>query len=373
MLLLAFNTVVTLLLLAWLVAANVLRRADLSAFDTPVQPDEVARDRPGEGHDEVLRRLRQFQEAAKRANRRARLQTLRRAFEALNPISRPGVDIRPVRVGCGEVELDAEWVTGPQSDPGHRLLYVHGGAFTIGSPKSHRAITTRLALQAGVSVLSIDYRLMPEHSRLACIEDVQAAWRWLAVNGPEGEGAPHTQCVAGDSAGGNLALMLIAWARDTADVRAADGALALSPLTDQSFGSPSLRRNADTDPLLGPMMKVLSRVPRSVLFWHTLLTVRKLPTDPELSPALGNLAGLPPVLVQASSAECLLDDARRYVNKAVAAGSPARLQTWPHMVHVWQGFGDDLPETHEAFERMAVFLGDLAAPTGARSGPAAAG
>jgi acetyl esterase/lipase len=113
--------------------------------------------------------------------------------------------------------------------------------------------------------------------------------------------------------------------------------------------------------MLGPMARLLTRVPRPVLLWASWLQNRIRPNDPCVSPLFGDLAGLPPTLVQASEAEILVDDARRYVNRARAAGSPAELETWHGMVHVWQAFGRALPEADEAFDRMAAFVARVSA------------
>jgi acetyl esterase/lipase len=257
----------------------------------------------------------------------------------------------PVTVG----HCAAEWVLAEGSASRGRILYLHGGGFTAGSPRSHRRITTELARRTGLAVLALDYRLMPEHSRRDMLEDSRNAYRWLLEHGPEGPGPAEAVFVAGDSAGGNLTLALIAWIRDQG-LRQANGAIALSPLTDATFASPSLARNVDSDPMLGPMARLIGRVPRPLMLWSTWLQNRIRPADPQLSPLRGDLAGLPPVLIQASDAEILIDDARRYVNRAREAGSPAELEIWRGMVHVWPAFGPELPETKEAFERMARFV-----------------
>jgi acetyl esterase/lipase len=235
------------------------------------------------------------------------------------------------------------------------MLYIHGGGFIMGSPLSHRRLTSRLSELMGAAVFSLDYRLMPEHPRLAGIEDCRAAWRWLIDNGPAGPLPAANLWLAGDSAGGNLTLSLIAWIRD-AGLRAPDAAVAFSPLTDTSLGSPSLRGNLATDPMLGQVFGHLARLPDVALLWLGWLQNRMRPSDPRISPVYGDLSRLPPVLVQASEAEILYDDARRWVNRARAAGSPARLQTWPHMVHVWQIFHPDLPEGRQALEEAGRFL-----------------
>jgi monoterpene epsilon-lactone hydrolase len=213
-----------------------------------------------------------------------------------------------------------------------------------------------MSRKARAAVLVIDYRLMPEHTRRDGIEDCQAAYRWILDNGPDGErGPPQTLFVAGDSAGGNLTLMLIAWARDQG-LRPADGAVALSPATDSTMASPSLRRNAATDAMLGPLFAPMTRIPRTVLLLFSWLNARINPSDPVVSPLYGDLSRLPPTLIHASESEMLIDDARRYTNKAAAAGAAVTLQTWEGMVHVWHAFVMTLPEAQHAFDEIGEFF-----------------
>jgi acetyl esterase/lipase len=201
---------------------------------------------------------------------------------------------------------------------------------------------------------------MPEHPRLAGIEDCRSSYRWMLDNGPDGAAPASAVFVAGDSAGGNLTLSLIAWVRDQG-LRAPDAAVALSPATDGTLGSPSLLANIETDAMLGPLFKHMSRVPRSVLLWFAWFQHRIRPNDPVVSPAFGDLAGLPPLLIHASDIEMLLDDSVRYANKASAAGSPVTLQTWNHVVHVWHIFNPELTEARQAFDEIGRFL-NLHAP-----------
>jgi acetyl esterase/lipase len=271
------------------------------------------------------------------------------------------LDARFVPVDAGGVP--AEWVLAPGADPARRTLYIHGGAFIMGSPRSHRTLTTSFSAMTGGAVLAIDYRLMPEHPRRAGIEDCRTAYRWLLAHGPEGAAPAQAVFVAGDSAGGNLTLSLIAWARD-AGLRAPDAVVALSPLTDATLASPSMRANVHSDAMLGPLFGKLARVPRWVMLWVGWLQTRINPSDPVISPLRGDLSRLPPVLLQTSEVEMLFDDSRRYVNRARAAGSPVRLQRWNHMVHVWQIFNPELTEAREALAEIGKFL-DAAAPRGA--------
>jgi epsilon-lactone hydrolase len=359
-------SIVVLLILLWLVARYRLTGADLSAFDAPKAPPRNAGQPLSDESRAVVERLAMLMTPAQRVPRRERLPRMRRAMDQLGE----GLDLDARIAPVDAAGVPAEWVIAPEALPGRRLLYVHGGAFTMGSPLSHRAITAAMSRQARASVLAIDYRLMPEHRRSDGIEDGRTAYRWILQHGPDGErGPPRALFVAGDSAGGNLTLMLIAWARD-ARLRAVDGAVALSPATDSTFGSPSLAANVATDPMLGPFFKQMTRIPRWLLLLFTWLSNRINPRDPRMSPVYGDLAGLPPTLVQASETEILIDDARRWVNKARAAGSPVELQTWHGMVHVWQIFVTTLPEARAAFDEIGAFF-ERCAPTTAGSAVAA--
>ncbi len=248
----------------------------------------------------------------------------------------------------------AEWVVAPGADSCRRLLYLHGGAFYVGSAKSHRVITSKLSEITRCAVLAIDYRLMPEHSRIAGIEDCRSAYDWLLGHGPEGEAQASTVFVAGDSAGGNLCLSLLAWLRDSGR-RLPNAAVALSPVTDARMRSPSIKRNLDRDIILKPLAEGLGRIPRPLLVVSKWLLTRRSPKDPVVSPLHGDLSGLPPILIQVSDSEMLLDDGRRYVNKAVAAGTNARLQRWQNVPHVWQIFYPQLPEAGAAFDQIEAF------------------
>ncbi len=341
----------------WAVARLYLDGPSLARYDMPAfTPVNSA---PSAQNTEVIASVVAMTRAAEaEKGGRRRLLRMREEMDRLgSQADLSGVEISAVTV-AGRA---AEWLTPAGREPVGRLLYLHGGAFTMGSPLSHRTITAKLARRTGLAVLAIDYRLMPEHGRRDGIDDCRNAYRWILGHGPSGPGPAEAVFLAGDSAGGNLTLMLIAWARDRCragerHLRQADGAIALSPLTDSTFSSPSLGANIDQDPMLGAIARQVLRIPRAVTLWFSWLQNRLRPADPLVSPALGDLADLPPVLVQASESEILIDDARRYVNKARSAGTPAELETWHGMVHVWQAFGPDLPETEQSFERMAAFV-----------------
>ncbi len=344
----------------WAVAAFYLKGDDLSAFDRPTGERFSAGREPSVELKAVLASLSGIGDATRGVPRRRRIAALRKYMDGAFADRTLAATSTPV--DCAGVP--AQWVLVPGADGTRRTLYIHGGAFMMGSPQSHRTLTSRFSEMTGGAVLAIDYRLMPEHPRRAGIEDCRSAYRWMLENGPSGAEPARAVFVAGDSAGGNLTLSLLAWVRDQG-LRAPDAAVALSPATDGTLGSPSLHANLHSDAMLGPLFGPLARVPRALMLWLVWLQARIHPKNPLISPVYGDLSNLPPVLVQASEVEMLFDDSRRYVNRAQAAGSPVRLQTWNHMLHVWQIFDPELPEAREALNEIGRFLA-AAAPPGLR-------
>ena len=356
-------------LLAALVAWR-LRPEDLSAFDEPIDAAHTERFSTGPEPSAQLRAveasLATLGQSLRGTHGRQRIAALRRHLD--NAFADRAFDATFTPVDCAGVP--GEWVLAPGADASRRTLYLHGGGFIIGSPRSHRTLTSRFSALTGGAVLAIDYRLMPEHPRRASIEDCRSAYHWMLEQGPGGaadRSPASTVFVAGESAGGNLTLALLAWLRDEG-LRLPDAAVALSPLTDSCLASPSLRRNRHSDVMLGPMLGQLVRLPGWLLQAMTWLQTRIDPRDALISPLRGDLHGLPPLLLQASEAEMLLDDARRYAHRARAAGSPVRLQTWRHPVHAWPIFNPELPEAEEALAQIGRFLAEVlpsAAPKGA--------
>ncbi len=343
------------LFLFWLSSRLFLLGPDLSRFDDPAAARATERTEASPETEEVHALLREFRSRAGSSWSVNRLKRVRELMDSGFGVERSAQELGVEIVPTEEPGMPAEWILAPDCDPQRRLLYVHGGAFYAGSPRSHRPLTAGLARRTKAAVLAIDYRLMPEHSRRAGIADCQAAYRFVLEHGPAGPTSLRTLFLAGDSAGGNLALMLIAWARDNG-LRAVDGVAALSPSTDSTLSSPTYKENVDTDVMLGPLFRPLLWVPKTLLLLGGMLVVRIHPRNPIVSPLLGSLADLPPTLVQASESEMLLGDARRYVHKAQSEGSPATLQTWPGQVHVWQIFDQILPEAREALAEIETFF-----------------
>ncbi len=252
-------------------------------------------------------------------------------------------------------KVTGEWALAKGANPNRRILYIHGGAFTVGSAISHRAVTSNLSEKTGCAVFSPNYRLMPENGRLASVKDCQTAYRWICGHGPDGPAELDKLAIIGDSAGGNLTLVMAQWARDN-DVRPADAVVGISALTDSVYTSPSIRNNFETDIMLQPLVKPLMKIPTPVLAWLSWSKLKIKPKDPIISPVRGNLSGLPPTLLHASAQEMVYDDSVRYVAKAKEQGGDATLQSWSHLCHVWHIFDEMLPEAHQALDEIAAFL-----------------
>ncbi len=252
--------------------------------------------------------------------------------------SAEGVAIEPAS-GPG---FEGRWFRPESAREGVVLLYLHGGGFVVGSTISHRPILTNLAKAAGIDILALDYRMAPEHVFPAAVDDALAAYRWLLGQGYAAERIG----VAGDSAGGNLALSLIIRARD--EGLALPGcAVTLSGWLDLRVTSDAITRNATADPLMtGDMIRDMAT-----------LYMGDIPLDdPRASPALADLKGLPPVYLQTSDADILEDDSHLFAERAKAAGVDVTIESWPGMIHVWHAFAHIIPEARDAFARIATIL-----------------
>lgn len=352
-----FIFAVCILIIAILVLSRlVLKEEDLSQFETPVSPSLYPRALPSDGFKQVLTKLDEMLTPTKSGSIMKQVGILRTVLDNMGLDKEGECQLIPATASAnGSVDVPGEWVVAPDSDETRRVLYIHGGAFLMGSPASHRAITRQFAERLNAAVFVPDYRLMPEHKRLDCVTDCQTAYRWILENGPNGKADLQELVVAGDSAGGNLTLTTIAWARDEG-LRAADAVVAIAPVTDAFFRGSSIKTNARSDIMLKPLMGHIGKVPKDIVSLMSWQFSKVKPDNLSVSPIMGDLSNLPPILVQASECEMLLSDGVRYVNKAKSQGTPAQLQVWPHMVHVWHVFSPDLEEADEAFEEIASFV-----------------
>jgi len=239
-------------------------------------------------------------------------------------------------------ELPGEWSTPAQVSSAGVLLFMHGGGYLAGSPKTHRALTTWLAHRAGMRTFSLDYRLAPEHPFPAGLDDAVRAMHALVA-----AGTPMSKIVlCGDSAGGGLVLATMLRLRaEGAELPAA--AALICPLTDCTGQSKSLVTNAESEPLLG--LRHRDAAMKSY--------AGKTPLDhPYLSPLFADLRGLPPMLVEASSIEVLWDDAVQFVEKAKAAGVDITFVPHDGLAHDWHVMVPFTPEARASVRRIAEFL-----------------
>lgn len=229
------------------------------------------------------------------------------------------------------------------------MLYIHGGGFVACSPQTHRPITAAFATR-GFRVFAPAYRLAPEHPFPAAVNDVVAAWRALRqeVDGPV--------VVAGDSAGGNLALALMISLRDSREDLPAAAAL-FSPATDFVGTGNSHQENSRRDAMFRP--EILEQ------FRNAYLGTAD-PKNPLVSPLYADLKGLPPLFIEVGQREVLRDDAVRLAERARNAGVHAELKVWPVVPHVWQMADAFIPEARRSLDAAANFLhGRASAAAGA--------
>ena len=330
---------------------------DLSQYDSPVEPFATAA--PSEGMDALNAYIHEmFVVPAQSGMARSGWEAKRERFEqaGLARSYPDDVEFRPDTITVEGHEITGAWTLLPNTDPNKRLLYIHGGAFTVGSDISHRPLTVQLARRTGMAVFAPNYRLMPENARLDTIKDARAAYDWILENGPDGAASIDKLVLAGDSAGGNLALMLANWARRQAS-RQPDAVVTFSPTVDATLSSPSMQSNLATDHMLRPMLKPILKMPKLFLLPAMQHHYSMSPSDPDQSPIYDDLSNLPPTFIQASADEVLRDDSIRFAHKAKAAGSPVELQIWGGgLPHVWQIFDDYIPEADAALAETATFL-----------------
>jgi acetyl esterase/lipase len=255
-------------------------------------------------------------------------------------VPNPPAETETIAVDAGGVP--AVRVTTLASQRHRHVLYLHGGGFVTGASSLYRHLTWRFAAAARARLLSVDYRLAPEHPFPAPVEDAVTAYRWLLADGADA----RRVAVMGDSAGGTLAFAMLLKARDEGLPLPA-AAVGLSPWLDLALTGTSLKLNAEADPMLNA-----EEAPKLVEYYLAGAD----PRMPYASPLYGDLAGLPPTLIQVGSDEILRDDAVRMADKLRAAGCHVELEIWPRMPHVWHLFATVMPEARQAIARIGEFL-----------------
>ncbi len=250
----------------------------------------------------------------------------------------PGVSVQPAQLGG----CPGEWLRPAGAAANTVLLYLHGGAYITGSCHTHRGLAGHLAQSAGLDCFLLDYRLAPEHPFPAAVEDAQAAYLALHNQDPA-----RTIVLAGDSAGGGLALALALRLRDAG--HAAPGAMALlSPWTDLTLSLPTHQSKAAKDPFF-PDSTTLSMAAQLYAASSDL-------TQPLVSPHFAALHDLPPTLIHVGEHEALLGDAQALAAKLQAAGTSVQLQEFQGMWHVWQIFAGRFAEADASVKQLGAFL-----------------
>jgi len=249
-------------------------------------------------------------------------------------------DVRVSEVSAGGVP--AHWLTAPGTEAGPVLLFLHGGGYELGSLRSDGELAARLGRASGMRVLFPEYRLAPEHPFPAAIDDVLAAWRWLRTGQ---QLSARSLAVAGDSAGGGLAVALLVATRDAGQALPAAAAL-MSPTVDLTSSGASMTERAGQDPISTPAM--LRQFAAGYLAGAD-------PKTPLASPLFASLAGLPPLLIQVGTADLLLSDSERLAAAAAHAGVDVTLQIGEGLTHVYQLLVGT-PEAAQATEQIGTFL-----------------
>ncbi len=252
----------------------------------------------------------------------------------------PGVTYAQDRVGG----VPGVWCRPPGVRPDAVILYLHGGAYVVGSAYAYRHFAGQIAARCGVAAFVADYRLAPENAFPEALGDAHAVYEGLVRGGAE------IIAIAGDSAGGGLALSLLGIqqaAAKTGQGVAPSAAVVLSPWTDLAFTGASIEERAHDDPLITEDM--LSIAASSYLAGHD-------PYDSLVSPLYGDLGGLPPVQIHVGTSEILLDDARAYADHFKQAGGDAVAHTWEGMMHVFPTSVGALEAADAALDLVATFL-----------------
>jgi monoterpene epsilon-lactone hydrolase len=253
----------------------------------------------------------------------------------------------PDVAGCSVSAIDAGGVPGvmvtPDSAiPTSTILYLHGGGYLFMTARTHLAVMAALAVEAGAACLGIDYRRAPEHRFPAPVDDAVAVYQWLLDSGRD----PGAVALAGDSAGGGLVLATLIALRDL-EKPTPTAAVCFSPWTDLAVTG-STADSAD-DPVVGGV--ALRMMAAAYLGGSD-------PLDPLASPLYADLRGLPPVQIQVGGRESLLDDARRFADRASGAGVAVTYLEHPGVIHMWIVFDPDIPESKAAFAAAGRFLSD---------------
>ena len=239
--------------------------------------------------------------------------------------------------------VDVDWLRPKGAQPDKILFYLHGGAYILGSRRTHRQLASHMAREAGVTAVLPEYRLAPEHPFPAAIDDAVAVYRALLEAGY----LPQDIVISGDSAGGGLTMATLLALRHAGDPLPA-AAVLLSPFLDVTGSGESVTTRADIDPWFNPQdLPVVARYYcPDENEWR----------NPLVSPVFANVEGLPPMLIQVGDHEILLSDSTRLADSLEEAGVDVELEVWPNMWHVFQFFVGKMPESRQAIVKIGDYI-----------------
>jgi epsilon-lactone hydrolase len=301
--------------------------------------DEAVAAAQSVGGELIARVARLWEPVTDEATADADLQAMRDAYEemlAQFPVP-DGMEVRPVNArGVNSLVVSAA----PAEPP--TIVLLHGGGFVLGSAFGYRPLAGALGAAASSGVLVPDFRLAPEHSHPAALDDALTAYEWLLEQGVD----PGSVSICGDSAGGGLAMALLLALKDR-DLPLPGGAILLCPSVDIEGNL----QDPD-DPRHVMSFEVTRRFTEAYLDGHP-------PDDPILSPLYADLAGLPPLLIQGASGDHVIADAHALAKRARKHGVYSRLEVYPVEAHVFQLFWSFLPEAAEAVEKAGAFARDV--------------
>lgn len=241
-------------------------------------------------------------------------------------------------------DMEAEWIRVNRAHmKKYMILYCHGGGYMTGSKEYARTITSKLAESTSMDVLSFNYRLAPENPFPAAVDDVLKIWNYLMLLG---YGARDI-IVAGDSAGGNLALTLVIQLKQMERLLPR-GLILMSPWTDLTSSGKSHIKKAEVDPILSESYL------NQAISVYVEDTAKK---NPLVSPLFTNFSGFPPTYIQVGENEILLDDSKRLYDKMAAVNVSVHLDVYPNMWHVFQM--SPFKTAYDAMEKNAEFIFEI--------------
>jgi epsilon-lactone hydrolase len=292
------------------------------------------------GYLRLLRFLRQWEEVSLEKER-DRFRKLGR----LIPVS-DKVKISKIEK-IGENNINSEWFEPENVQSDEIIFFIHGGGYVMGDLEAYRGLIAQIAELSKRKIFATSYLQAPEFPFPTALNNVFEAYRWLIFEENSKQyNNPKKIILMGDSAGGGLVASLLLKLKKE-NLSMPKSAILIAPWVDLTLQSPSILKYADRDMILDGI-----RMRKAVEFY----VGQDSTENPYISPIFGDLAGFPPVFIQAGTYDILFDDSRRFAKKLKEANVPTTLDVWRGMPHVWHIIGENLPEAKQAIEKIVEFL-----------------